>query len=58
VDVLSPSWADEFLTPLHRKFGERLTLWKSDNRSVITTVAMLEKVNQISFKWSGTHSQP
>jgi hypothetical protein len=49
VDVLSPSWADEFLTPLNRQFGERLALGASDNRSVMATVEMLEKANKIKF---------
>ena len=31
VDVLSPSWADEFITPLYRQFKERLKLSPSAN---------------------------
>lgn len=49
VDVLSPSWADEFLTPLARQFGERLLLGESENRSLIATLNMLEQVNKIKF---------
>jgi len=52
VAVLSPSWADEFLTPLNRQFKERLELNKFGNPSVTATLAMLEKVNKIKFKIS------
>ncbi len=53
-DVLtfSPSWGDEFLTPLLLEFGDRLQLLKSDNLSVKTTVELLEKINKKKFKWS------
>ncbi|HLD28204.1 MAG TPA: DUF4325 domain-containing protein [Patescibacteria group bacterium] len=53
VDTFSPSWADEFLTPLFRfrSDGKRLKLKKSDNLSVGATVDTLEEVNKIKFKW-------
>lgn len=53
VDVLSPSWADEFLTPLARQFGGRLWLGESVNRSITATLSMLEQVNKIKF-----HNEP
>jgi hypothetical protein len=37
VEVLSPSWADEFITPLMEKYGERVTLIKGKNPSVVAT---------------------
>lgn len=43
VVVLAPSWADEFLTPLHDKFKERVDLHTIDNPSVEATLAILKK---------------
>lgn len=51
VEVFSPSWGDEFLTPLHQRFGKRLSLAHSDNSSVQETVKMLERANSISFNY-------
>jgi hypothetical protein len=51
LNVLSPSWADEFITPLHKKFKEKLIIKKSDNSSVIETLALLEKVNNVKFNF-------
>lgn len=39
--TLSPSWADEFLTPLMNEFGDRLTLLYTDNPSVKATLDIL-----------------
>ena len=43
VIVLTPSWADEFLTPLRGKFNERIKLDNIDNPSVKATLAILDK---------------
>lgn len=43
VVVLTPSWADEFLTPLNEKFKERVKLHNIDNPSVKATLAILDK---------------
>ena len=43
VVVLTPSWADEFLTPLKERFGERVTLQTINNPSVAATLAILIK---------------
>ena len=43
VVVLTPSWADEFLTPLREKFKERVELRTIDNPSVEATLAILNK---------------
>lgn len=43
VFVLTPSWADEFLTPLRKRFGQRVTLVNTDNASVKATLAILDK---------------
>ena len=44
VDVLSPSWADEFITPLREKFNIKLK--NTDNASVKVTLEFLEKIKQ------------
>jgi len=44
--TLSPSWGDEFLTPLIQQFGERLMLLPSDNLSVQATNALLQKIHK------------
>jgi hypothetical protein len=41
VDVLSPSWADEFITPIKNEFGNNLILLPSQNSSVKATLEML-----------------
>ena len=48
--TLSPSWADEFLTPLLDLFGERLMLLKSDNLSVQATIKILQEANKKIFR--------
>ncbi len=42
VMVLTPSWADEFLTPLRKRYGKRVTLKNTDNASVKATLATLD----------------
>lgn len=39
--VLTPSWADEFLTPLRGRFGDRVKLTNTENASVKATLAIL-----------------
>lgn len=43
VVVLTPSWADEFLTPLYKRFNARVKLHNIDNPSVLATLAILDK---------------
>ena len=43
VVVLTPSWADEFLTPLYKRFNNRVKLHNIDNPSVTATLAILAK---------------
>ncbi|MDD5528294.1 MAG: DUF4325 domain-containing protein [Patescibacteria group bacterium] len=50
VNTFSPSWGDEFLTPLHEKFGDNLILLPTENPSVKMTVEMLEEINNIKFR--------
>ena len=43
VVVLTPSWADEFLTPLYNRFNNRVKLINTNNASVAATIAILHK---------------
>lgn len=49
VITFSPSWGDEFLTPLREKFGERLMLLPTDNPSVKATMELLDKIKDKGF---------
>ena len=48
--TLSPSWADEFLSPLLDQLNERLVLLPSDNLSVQATLKILQEANKRTFK--------
>ena len=50
VITFSPSWGDEFLTPLLQKYGERLKLMATDNPSVRITLDIIEKSQPKKFK--------
>lgn len=41
--VLTPSWADEFLTPLRSRFNDKVKLINTDNASVKATFDILDK---------------
>ncbi len=41
--VLTPSWTDEFLTPLRVRFNDRVKLINTDNASVKATLVILAK---------------
>lgn len=43
VQVLTPSWADEFLTPLKKMFGKKIKFLPCDNPTVKTTLEILEE---------------
>jgi len=43
VVVLTPSWADEFLSPLRERYNERVVLRNISNPSVEATLAILNK---------------
>ncbi|OGI56899.1 hypothetical protein A3B85_01270 [Candidatus Nomurabacteria bacterium RIFCSPHIGHO2_02_FULL_37_13] len=48
--TLSPSWADEFLSPLLNQLSDRLILLPSDNLSVHATLRILREANKRNFK--------
>lgn len=50
ISTFSPSWGDEFLTPLQKRFGDRLTLIHVSNPSVSLTISTLERINGAKFK--------
>lgn len=43
VVVLTPSWTDEFLTPLYKRFNDRVKLQNINNPSVSASLAILAK---------------
>lgn len=43
VQVLTPSWADEFLTPLVAEYPERVSLLPSANASVKAALEIIKK---------------
>lgn len=50
VITFSPSWGDEFLSPLVRQYGSRVVLMNTSNPSVKATLELLENINRISFR--------
>lgn len=48
--TLSPSWADEFLSPLLNQLGDKLILLPSDNLSVHATLRILQEANKQLFR--------
>lgn len=48
--TFSPSWGDEFLTPLLTTFDSRLVLKNTSNPSVQATLEILEKSTGKTFK--------
>ena len=50
VITFTPSWGDEFLGPLLKRFGERLTLKNTENPSVQVTLKLLGKIYGKDFR--------
>lgn len=44
VEVLTPSWADEFLTPLFKTYGDRVSLKNIQNASVSESLKILNLI--------------
>lgn len=49
VITFTPSWGDEFLSPLLDKFKNRLTLKNTGNPSVQATLKLLERIHNKKF---------
>lgn len=47
--TFSPSWGDEFLSPLLDRLGDNLILLPSDNMSVQATLKLLQEIKKRSF---------
>ncbi len=50
--TFSPSWGDEFLSPLFVKYGDHLILKNTSNSSVKATINILEKTKGFKFNVS------
>ncbi len=50
VITFTPSWGDEFLTPLQKRYGKNLSLKNAENPSVQATLQMLEEINREKFE--------
>jgi len=50
VSTFSPSWGDEFLTPLLNRYGKNIILKNTDNPSVKATIEVIETVTKKKFK--------
>jgi hypothetical protein len=46
VEVLTPSWADEFLTPLFNTFGDRINIKNTQNSSVMESLKILKLITE------------
>lgn len=47
VDALTPSWADEFVTPLKEEWGDKLHYVNIKNPSVKATLEFLQQIHAI-----------
>jgi len=50
ITTFSPSWGDEFLSPLQQKFQNNLFLKNTSNPSVKATIEILEETNLVKFQ--------
>ena len=49
VITFSPSWGDEFVTPLVKKYGDKLILKNTENPSVKASLRTLEDTNAVKM---------
>lgn len=50
VVTFSPSWGDEFITPLYERYKDRLILKNTSNSSVQATLKLLENIIKTQFR--------
>lgn len=50
VITFTPSWGDEFLTPLQARYGDKIVLKDTENSSVQATLKLLEEIGKIKFR--------
>ena len=48
--TFSPSWGDEFLTPLGKAYENRVRLKNTGNPSVRATLELLQKITGVAFE--------
>ncbi len=51
VNTFSPSWGDEFLSPLQKEYANNFYLKPSYNPSVKATIEILEETNHLKFHY-------
>ncbi|MBU1018908.1 MAG: DUF4325 domain-containing protein [Patescibacteria group bacterium] len=49
ITTFSPSWGDEFLSPILEKYGQKLILLNTQNPSVKTTLQLLKDLDNKQF---------
>jgi hypothetical protein len=49
ISTFSPSWGDEFLSPLQEKYQNNLLLINTSNGSVKASIEILEETNKVKF---------
>lgn len=42
--VLGPSWADEFVTPLYKRYKDKVVLLNTENPSIKATLELLQSI--------------
>lgn len=50
VNTFSPSWGDEFITPIHEKYNNNIVLKNTKNPSVQATLQLLEQISKKKFR--------
>lgn len=50
INTFSPSWGDEFLSPIKKTYGDRVFLKNISNPSVSLTIKLLQEVNGYKFQ--------
>jgi hypothetical protein len=50
VSTFTPSWGDEFLSPLQERYKNKLFLQNTSNPSAKASLEILEETNNIKFK--------
>lgn len=44
VTTFTPSWADEFITKLEERFGDKISFLNAENPSVVATLNLLKRL--------------
>lgn len=50
VNTFSPSWGDEFITPIWEKHKDNVVLKNTENPSVRATLKLLEQIGKTKFR--------